>query len=71
MKPQRDANNDRSTRENWWRFGETGGLRPALEGLPRYMVTVETAKHRFFTFLDAEVAPDKKMICIATDAPPT
>jgi hypothetical protein len=26
---------------------------------------VETAKHRFFTFLDAAVAPDNKLICIA------
>lgn len=41
-------------------------LRPALEGLSRYIATVETAKHRIFQFLDADTLPDNKLICIAT-----
>jgi hypothetical protein len=42
-------------------------LRPALAGLPRYIATVETAKHRTFQFLDASVLPDNKLIAIASD----
>ena len=38
-----------------------------LVGLPRYIATVETAKHRVFQFLDATIAPDDKLICIASD----
>jgi hypothetical protein len=38
-----------------------------LAGLPCYIATVETAKHRVFQFLDATIAPDNKLICIAHD----
>ena len=70
VKPERDQNRDRGIRENWWLFGRTRSeFRPALIGLPRYIATVETAKHRAFQFLDAEIAPDNKLVCIAlTDA---
>lgn len=67
VKPERDANNDKSTRQNWWRFGRNREeLRPALEGLPRYIATVETARHRTFFFLDATVAPDNMLVCLAS-----
>lgn len=70
VKPDRDSNNDRSTRERWWLFGRNREeFRPALQGLSRFVATVETSKHRFFTFLDAHVAPDNKLICVATDGP--
>jgi hypothetical protein len=36
-----------------------------LAGLPRYIATVETAKHRIFQFLDAEILPDNKLVVIA------
>src|SRR5690606_38781586 len=42
-------------------------LRTALEGLPRYIATVETSKHRFFQFLDVSILPDNMLIAIATD----
>lgn len=68
VKPERDANNRASYRNNWWLFGEPRkDLRPALVGLTRYVATVETSKHRFFTFLDASVLPDNMLIAIATD----
>ncbi|MFZ4774613.1 MAG: DNA methyltransferase [Terrimicrobiaceae bacterium] len=68
VKPERDQNNRASYRENWWVFGEPrGNFRPALVGLSRYIATVETAKHRFFVFLDASVLPDNKLIAIASD----
>ena len=60
----RDVNNRESYRQNWWIFGEPRReLRPALEGLPRYTATVETAKHRVFQFLDASILPDNRLVC--------
>ena len=70
VKPARDQNNRATYRNAWWIFGEPRrDLRPALAGLPRYIATVETAKHRIFTFLAAEVLPDNKLIVIALSDP--
>lgn len=66
VKPERDQNRDPKLRENWWlhrRLRED--LRTSLTGQPRYIATVETAKHRTFQFLDAAIAPDNKLVCIA------
>ena len=66
VKPERDHNNRAGYRDKWWMFGEPRRyLRSALFGLSRYIATVETAKHRLFQFLDADIAPDNKLICIA------
>jgi len=68
VKPERDANNRDTYRKMWWVFGEPRReLRPALAGLRRYIVTVETAKHRIFQFLGANVLPDNKLIVIALE----
>jgi hypothetical protein len=54
----------------WWLFGKPRPeLRRALTGLPRYIATVETAKHRVFQFLDAATLPDNMLVCIASDDP--
>ena len=67
VKPERDSNNRASYQKNWWTFGEPrSDLRPALENLPRYIATVETAKHRVFQFLDAEILPDNMLVAIAS-----
>jgi len=69
VKPERDLNNRATYRDNWWLFGEPrADLRPALDGLRRYVATIETAKHRFFQFLNASVRPDNKLIAIGTDS---
>lgn len=66
VKPERDMNRRKVRRENWWLFGETNpNLRRQLDGLPRFIITVETAKHRLFQFLDASVLPDNKLVAIA------
>ncbi len=66
VKPERDNNNRPKLRDQWWLFGEPRRrLRAALAGLPRYIATVETAKHRTFQFLDASILPDHKLIAIA------
>lgn len=67
VRPGRAANQRASYAQLWWRFGEPRrDLRAAMVGLPRYIVTPETAKHRFFEFLDAHVAPDNSLIAIAS-----
>lgn len=66
VKPERDQNKRATYRENWWYFGEPRRvLRHQLSDLPRYIATVETAKHRAFQFLDATVLPDNKLVAIA------
>jgi hypothetical protein len=68
VKPERDQNNRKSYRENWWVFGEPrANLRLALKGLKYYIATVETAKHRIFTFLASDVVPDNMLVVIALD----
>ena len=68
--PDREQNNRPSYRKSWWIFGEPrGDLRPALVGLHRYIVTVETAKHRVFFFQQAEVVPDNKLIVFGVSDP--
>ncbi len=68
VKPERDGNNREAYRENWWIFGEPRReLRPALAHLPRYIATVETARHRAFQFLDASILPDNMLVAIAAD----
>ncbi|MEL7430335.1 MAG: DNA methyltransferase, partial [Pseudomonadota bacterium] len=68
VKPERDKNREAYRRDNWWLFGRKNSvLRPALFGLPRFIATVETAKHRIFQFLDGEILPDNKIVCIASD----
>jgi hypothetical protein len=68
VKPERDANNRATYRDNWWLFGEPRReLRPALHGLTRYIATVETARHRVFQFLDHTILSDNKIVCIAAN----
>jgi hypothetical protein len=68
VKPERDLNSRAVYRERWWVYGEPRkDLRLALRGLGRFVCTVETAKHRFFQFLGANVAPDNKLIAVAID----
>lgn len=70
VKPERDNNKREVRRRNWWLFGETNPkLRHQLAGLPRYIATVETTKHRLFTFLSADILPDNMLVNIAVDKP--
>ena len=68
VKPERDANNRVTYRDNWWVYGEPRReLRPALAGLRRYIATVETTKHRVFQFLDASILPDNMLVAVGSD----
>ena len=68
VKPERDHNPRASRRNNWWIFGEPiSTFRPVLQGLKRYITTVETSKHRFFQFLDISVLPDNMLVNIGME----
>ena len=63
VKPGRDANRDNAFRKNWWLFGRNRpALRQMIQGIGRYIATVETSKHRYFVFLAEDVLPDHKLI---------
>jgi hypothetical protein len=69
VRPVRSTNKRKSYRELWWRLGEPRPLlRAAIEGLPRMIATPYVARHRYFTFLEASVAPDDTLICVASDS---
>ncbi|MFN8894193.1 MAG: class I SAM-dependent DNA methyltransferase [Betaproteobacteria bacterium] len=59
VKPFRDANRDRSRRENWWLHGRTGDdLRAATKPLSRVIVTPRVAKFRTFVWMHPRVYVD-------------
>ncbi|KZY94705.1 MULTISPECIES: DNA methyltransferase [unclassified Erythrobacter] len=63
VKPERDQNNEKYRRENWWLFGRKHtDLRDFLADQVRYISTPETAKHRFFQFLDGNIRPDNMLV---------
>ncbi|HEY1935590.1 MAG TPA: type IIL restriction-modification enzyme MmeI [Acetobacteraceae bacterium] len=64
----RDTNNRATYRERWWLFGEPRSeIRPALEGLDRFMVTVDTSPHRIFQFVQSGTVCDDGLVLIAHD----
>jgi restriction-modification enzyme MmeI-like protein len=65
--PKRKLNRREAIKNHWWRFGwERPLIRRALKGLPRYIATTETAKHRVFQFVDGSVLADHSVIVIAS-----
>ena len=64
------TNDARSYARNWWVFGKPRTeQRPALQGLPRYIATTETSKHRIFQFVDGSVLADNMVVVMAIDKP--
>ncbi len=67
VKPERDQSQRPSYREKWWLFAEARpDMRNALKGLPRYIVTSMTAKHRCFLFMAGDILPDQGLIAVAS-----
>ncbi len=61
--PERQHNRDPRVRARWWLFRRSNDqVRESINGLPRFVVTSETAKHRIFTFLDAGTKPEHRLI---------
>lgn len=68
VKPVRDDHRDARVRNNWWRLGvPRASMRQALAGLPRYIGTSLTARHRIFAYIDADVLPENTIIVFARD----
>jgi type II restriction/modification system DNA methylase subunit YeeA len=66
VKPLRDTNNRKRMKVRWWLHGENRpGMRRALKGLQRCIVTPEVAKHRVFVWMKTDVVPDHKLHVIA------
>lgn len=67
-KPERDLNRNATFRRMWWVIGHPRPqFRAATAGLPRYIATVETAKHRVFAFIKSRVVPDSTIVTFALD----
>ena len=68
VKPIRAQVRRARRRERWWILGEPApGLRTATSNLRRWIVTPETAKHRFFVWIPSGTACDHSIIAIARD----
>ncbi len=68
VKPERDLSKEPNVRKKWWLHGRTrDDLRAAINSMGRYIATVETAKHRVFQFLNAEILPDNMLVATALD----
>jgi type II restriction/modification system DNA methylase subunit YeeA len=66
VKPERDSNSEKGTRENYWLFKRSAAeMKRAIRSLPRSIGTPEVAKHRVFVWLAPGVVPDKNLIVIA------
>jgi hypothetical protein len=65
VRPFRAQNRRDSIRNIWWRFAwDRPLMREALSGLPRYIVTCRTAKHRVFQLFDSTFLPDAKLVVV-------
>ena len=63
VKPKREGNREANRAVRWWRHGRPRpDLRIAGAGLARWIVTSETAKHRYFVWLPRGVEPEHKLV---------
>lgn len=68
VKPERDQNAERRTRECFWQFKRLGtDCKSSLGNLSRYIATPEVSKHRVFVFVEATIAPDKNLVVVARE----
>ena len=68
VRPEREQNRETFRKENWHWFGRTHETyRGFVRDLSRFIVTIETAKHRFFQFLPNSIRADNKLIAIGLE----
>jgi hypothetical protein len=66
VKPERDKTRRERRRALWWIHGEVNNsFRKAVQNLPRYLATCQTAKHRFFVWQITVVLPAQTVIAFA------
>lgn len=67
-KPTRLLNRNNIFRTYWWVIGHPRPIfREFTNNLERYIVTIETSKHRFFSVLPAVDAPDSTLVTFGLD----
>lgn len=65
-KPERDLNRNAIFRQKWWVIGHPRQqFRTATKHLTRFIATLETSKHRFFSFLSTDMTPDSSLVTVA------
>ena len=68
VKPSRLKSKREAYAEHWWLHMEPRpGMRAAMSGLDRYIVTPRVAKHRLFVWVSADTLPDSAVIAFARD----
>ena len=68
VRPKRLSNRRKRLAERWWIHGEARpGLRRALTGLPRFIVSPEVSKHRIFVWLEDVALADHQTRAFAQD----
>lgn len=68
VKPERIQNRNTIFARDWWIIGHPRpAFRNAVQGLSRYIVTAETAKHQVFAFLDPTIVPDSSLVTFSLD----
>jgi hypothetical protein len=68
VRPERQTNRDARLREQWWKFRRSNEqVRSAIQGLARFIVTPETAKHRFFCFVEGTDRPEHRLVVVGSD----
>lgn len=66
--PERKDNNDPKLRKYWWRYRRSNELYfGAVAGLPRFIATVETTKHRVFVFVGKNELLEHGVVGIGLD----
>lgn len=66
VRNRRQGNREGRAARRWWLHQRPRpGMRRAIEGLERFLVTVEVAKHRFFRWAPADVLPSGSLVVFA------
>lgn len=66
--PVRSKARRKTHREKWWQLAETRmGLKRAIKGKKRFIVTPIHAKHRLFCWIEPHIVPDHALTAIARD----
>lgn len=66
--PEKAVKKDDAARARWWQYSRSrADLRNALVGLHSYLVTTRTAKHRVFSALPVQIAPDNTLVCFPVE----
>lgn len=68
VKPERDNNNRKTRRENWWKYGEqASGLYRNIEGKKRILATSLTTKFHCFSFVSSSFVYSQNLAILSLD----